>query len=49
MEKKEIFAAIHRELIFIKDNPDMPHDLRVDSADRAIELLNMLQTVIRDE
>ena len=49
MDKNEILAAIHRELIFIKDNPDMPHDLRVDSADRAMELLNKLQMIIRDE
>ena len=49
MNTKEIFAAIHLELIFIKDNPDMPHDLRVDSADRAMDLLNKLQTLIQNE
>jgi hypothetical protein len=49
MNKKEIFAAIHRELTFIKDNPDMAHDLRVDSADRAMELLNKLQVLIQDK
>lgn len=49
MNKKKIVAAIHRELIFIKDNPYMAHDLRVDSANRAMELLNELQTLIQDE
>jgi len=49
MSKKEIVSAIVRELIFIKDNPNMAHDLRVDSADRAIDMLNRLQTLIQDE
>ena len=49
MNKKEIVAAIHRELTFIKDNPNMPHDLRIDSADRAMELLNKLQALMGNE
>jgi hypothetical protein len=49
MNEKEIFAAIKRELTFIKENPDMAHDLRVDSAERAMELLNKLQALIQDK
>ena len=49
MTKKEIIAAIARELIFIKDSPYMAHDLRVDSANRAIELLKELKTLIQED
>ncbi len=47
--KNEIVATIHRELIFIRDNPNMAHELRVDSVDRAMALLNELQTLIQND
>ena len=48
VNKKEIITAIQKELIFIKDNPNLAHDLRIESANRAMGLLNKLQSLIHD-
>ena len=46
MNPNELIFAINKELNFIKGNPDVMHDIRVESANRAIELLNKLKSHI---